>query len=164
VRPHPESITSAWNRKRECLCSAERGTSLIRNRPTSAPYSRFMSRAVVVLGGVAVSFERGTPVPLRGRGRGNDGAPLMAPRTDRTTRIPSGVASPVTTNHAAKGSVFVSLRNTGNLKHWRTSPLRGRGRESDGAPPNAAPTHPPARRERESSLLTTYWSESTLSS
>ena len=31
------------------------------------------------------------------------------------TRIPSGVASPVTTNHAAKGSVFVNLRNAGNL-------------------------------------------------
>jgi hypothetical protein len=29
----------------------------------------------------------------------------MAPRTDRTTRIPSGVASPAT----AKGSVFVKL-------------------------------------------------------
>jgi len=36
----------------------------------------------------------------------------MAPRTDRTTRIPSGVASPVT----MKGSVFVNLRDTGNLK------------------------------------------------
>ena len=44
------------------------------------------------------------------------GRELMAPRTDRTTRIPSGVASPVTTHHAAKGSVFVSLRNGGNLK------------------------------------------------
>jgi len=44
------------------------------------------------------------------------GRELMAPRTDRTTRIPSGVASPVTTNHAAKGSVFVNLRNDGNLK------------------------------------------------
>jgi len=43
------------------------------------------------------------------------GRELMAPRTDRTTRIPSGVASPVTTNHAAKGSVFVNLRNVGNL-------------------------------------------------
>ena len=29
---------------------------------------------------------------------------LTALRTDRTTRIPPGVASPVTTNHAAKGS------------------------------------------------------------
>ena len=28
----------------------------------------------------------------------------------------SGVASPVTTNHAAKGSVFVNLRNPGNLE------------------------------------------------
>ena len=42
---------------------------------------------------------------------------LMVPRTDRTTRIPSGVASPVTTNHAAKMSVFVNLRNTGNFKN-----------------------------------------------
>ena len=40
----------------------------------------------------------------------------MAPRTDRTKRIPSGVASPVTTSHAAKGSVFVNLRNGGNLQ------------------------------------------------
>ena len=40
----------------------------------------------------------------------------MAPRTDRVTRIPSGVASPVTTNRAEKGSVCVSLRNSGNLK------------------------------------------------
>ena len=44
------------------------------------------------------------------------GMELMAPRTDRTTRIPSGVASPVTANHAAKGCVFVNLRNAGNLK------------------------------------------------
>ena len=40
----------------------------------------------------------------------------MAPRNDRTTRIPSSVVSPVTTNHAAKGSVFVNSRNAGNLK------------------------------------------------
>ena len=33
---------------------------------------------------------------------------LMAPRTDRTTRIPSGVASLVTTKHAAEGSVIVN--------------------------------------------------------
>jgi len=44
------------------------------------------------------------------------GRELMAPRTDHTTRIPSGVTSPVTTNHAAKGSVFVNLRNGGNLQ------------------------------------------------
>ena len=30
----------------------------------------------------------------------------------------SGVASPVTTNHAARESVFVNLRNAGNLKNW----------------------------------------------
>ena len=36
----------------------------------------------------------------------------MAPITDRTTRIPSSVTS----KHAAKGSVFVHLRNDGNLK------------------------------------------------
>ena len=42
----------------------------------------------------------------------------MAPRTDRTTRIPSGFASPVTTNHAAEESVFVDFRNTGNLNTW----------------------------------------------
>ena len=41
---------------------------------------------------------------------------LMAPRTDRTTRIPSGVTSPVTTNHAAKGSVCVNIRNAGRSK------------------------------------------------
>jgi len=40
----------------------------------------------------------------------------MAPRTERTTIIPSGVASPVTMDHAAKGSVFVNSRNAGNSK------------------------------------------------
>ena len=40
------------------------------------------------------------------------GIELMAPRTDRTTRSASGVASPVTTDHAA----FVNLKNTGNSK------------------------------------------------
>ena len=40
----------------------------------------------------------------------------MASRIDRTTRIPSGVASPVTTDHAAKVSVLVNLRYVGNLK------------------------------------------------
>ena len=41
----------------------------------------------------------------------------MAPRSDRTTRIPSVAASSVATSHAAKGSVFVNLRNAGNLKN-----------------------------------------------
>ena len=44
------------------------------------------------------------------------GRELMAPRTDHTTRVPSSVASSVTTNHAAKGSVFVDLKNAGNAK------------------------------------------------
>ena len=48
------------------------------------------------------------------------GRELMAPRTDRTTRIPSAVASPVTTNHAAKGSVFVNLTSPGNFKNCST--------------------------------------------
>ena len=46
---------------------------------------------------------------------------LMAPITDRTTRI----ASPITTKFAAKGSVFVDLRNAGNLKivwNWWVEP------------------------------------------
>ena len=34
----------------------------------------------------------------------------MASRTDRRTHIPSSVASRVTTNRAAKGSVFVNLK------------------------------------------------------
>ena len=50
------------------------------------------------------------------------GRELMAPRTDRTTCIPSGVASPVTANHAAKGSVFVYLRNGGNIKRRTVFP------------------------------------------
>ena len=41
---------------------------------------------------------------------------LMAPRTYHTTRISSAVASPPTTNHAAKRSVFVNLKTNGNLK------------------------------------------------
>ena len=44
------------------------------------------------------------------------GRGLMAPITDPTTRIASAVASPVTTHHAAKGSVFVDLRKAGDLK------------------------------------------------
>jgi len=36
-----------------------RGTSLLSNRPTLATYSKLMSR---VVWGVAVSYERGTPV------------------------------------------------------------------------------------------------------
>ena len=37
-------------------------------------------------------------------------------RSNRTKHIPFGFASPVTTSHAAKGSVFVDLRNCSNLK------------------------------------------------
>ena len=40
----------------------------------------------------------------------------MAPRIDRTTRISSAVASPLTTNHTAKRSGFVNLKTPGNLK------------------------------------------------
>ena len=47
------------------------------------------------------------------------GGELMAPITDRTT----GVTSPVTTNHAAKGCVFVNLRNAGS----RASEFRVQG-------------------------------------
>ena len=65
-------------------------------------------------------------VALRGHARllFTMGRELMAPITDR---IPSGVASPVTTNHAATGSVFVNLRNDGNLNI-------GPGRSSRGHP------------------------------
>ena len=42
----------------------------------------------------------------------------MAPRTDRTTRIPSDVAPAIIINDAAKGSVFDNSRNAGNLKCW----------------------------------------------
>ena len=41
---------------------------------------------------------------------------LMAPRTHRTSRILSSVASLITTKHAAKGSVFVSPRKAGNVR------------------------------------------------
>ena len=50
-----------------------------------------------------------------GDGDAGLGRELMAPRTDRTTRIPSAVASPVTTKHAAKGSVLGNLTIAGNL-------------------------------------------------
>jgi len=79
--------------------------------------------------GVARSLpevDRGLLVPFRKATMGRD---QMAPRTDRTTRIPSGVASLVTTNHAAKGSVFVNVRNGGNLNGrggGRTQPPIGR--------------------------------------
>ena len=38
------------------------------------------------------------------------------PSTDRTTRFASAVASSLTTNHAAKRSVFVNLETPGDLK------------------------------------------------
>jgi hypothetical protein len=52
------------------------------------------------------------------------GRELTAPRTDRTTRIPS----PVTTNHASKGFVFVNLTSAGNFLKiiQQTDRLRGR--------------------------------------
>ena len=43
-------------------------------------------------------------------------AHAVAVPNGRTTRFPSSVATPVTTSYAAKASVFVNLRNTGNLK------------------------------------------------
>ena len=50
----------------EQICTWEivlyRGTSSIRNRLPVGPYSRAMSRALVVLGGGAVYYERGTRV------------------------------------------------------------------------------------------------------
>jgi hypothetical protein len=39
-----------------------RGTSLIRNRPTLAPYSGFMPRTLLWPRVVVVCYERGTPV------------------------------------------------------------------------------------------------------
>ena len=68
---------------------------------------------------VEVCFYRGEATELNDVDRkATMGRKLMTPRTDRTTRIPSGVASPVTTNHAATGSMFVNLSNTGNFKKW----------------------------------------------
>ena len=40
----------------------------------------------------------------------------MDPKIDRTTSNSSGVASLITTNHAAKRSVFVNSRNGGYFK------------------------------------------------
>ena len=57
----------------------------------------------------------------------------MSPRTDCTTLIPSGVVSPVATNHAAKGSVFVNLKNAGNSRDWPSF-------LADGTPPPRAPS------------------------
>jgi len=48
---------------------------------------------------------------------------LMATRTDRTTRILSGVASPMSTSHEANGCMFHNLKNAGNLKHWPTGQI-----------------------------------------
>jgi len=63
------------------------------------------------------------------------GRDLMASRTDRTMRIPSGVASPLTTNHAAKRSVFVNLRSAGNLKNNQLTTFWGEGLGIEGLPP-----------------------------
>ena len=41
----------------------------------------------------------------------------IRPKTDRTMRISSAVATPVTTNHAVKGSVFGGSRSSGNFKY-----------------------------------------------
>ena len=49
---------------------------------------------------------------------------LEKPRTDRTTRIPSGVGFPVSANHAAKRPVFDNLINAGNLKITAPPALR----------------------------------------
>ena len=62
------------------------------------------------------------------------GRELIAPRIDRTTRISSGVASPVTTNHAAKGSVFVNLINGGNFPNL-PSKCGFRGGDESAEPP-----------------------------
>ena len=48
----------------------------------------------------------------------------MAPRTDRTTRIPSGVASPITTNHQQKGPCFVNFKNCSTSHTMPTPALR----------------------------------------
>ena len=50
---------------------------------------------------------------------------------------PSAVAFPVTTNHAAKGSVFINLKSSGNLKNCSTTggaqePEEGKGLEGEG--------------------------------
>ena len=57
----------------------------------------------------------------------------MAPRTDRTARIPSGVASWVTTNHAAKGSVFCQLKKGRQLKIGPNSSVQVKAWEGAGS-------------------------------
>ena len=85
--------------------------------------------------GVGVSYVRGTPVQA--------GAARVR-RIGRRTRIPSVVASPVTANHAAKGSVLVNLRNTGNLGAAR---VRRSGGGADGhAPGGESRAQRPAHR------------------
>ena len=70
------------------------------------------------------------------------GRGLMAPRTDYATPIPSGVASPVTTNH---GSSCCQLQKYRQLKYWpRNAALgdvRGAGRKGLLGP--RAPLHRP---------------------
>ena len=60
--------------------SLYRGTSLIRNCPPLGPYSRTMPKALWCPGGGGGSYERGTPVGIRGYGFGLDvRAPSLAP-------------------------------------------------------------------------------------
>ena len=68
------------------------------------------------------------------------------PRTDHTTRIPSGVASPFSTSHEANGCMFVNLRNAGNLIKFALGALELRAVE---APRLPLPERKSAR-ERES--------------
>ena len=48
--------------------------------------------------------------------KSHDGKRANGSKTDRTTRIPSGVASPLGMDHAAKGSVFVHLEMLATYK------------------------------------------------
>ena len=48
--------------------------------------------------------------------KSHDGERANGSKTDRTTRIPSGVASPLSMNHAVKGSVFVNLKMPATYK------------------------------------------------
>ena len=97
-------------------------------------------------GGSAISpggSPRGRPGLFAPRSPPRVGRSLMALRTDRTTRIPSSVASQITSNHAAEGCLFVRLRNVGNFENAHD---RGSGADSSGGRTAISPGGSPRGR------------------
>ena len=104
-------------------------STLIPQPSTLSPQPSTLNPQPSTLNPQPSTLNHAEPIGAVGVRAGCRAAPLQ-PRAalygGQTIRIPSGVASSISTSHEAHGCMFVELRNAGNLGNWRSTAAASR--------------------------------------